>query len=102
MFCETILRIITPQVWSTGRSPLPALRDSTALPSYLHKVVEEVDPLLQRLLQVLAEGQVLGVVADLLHAPPLRLLRGLLGPVLVVVISVLAAAAAGGGGGGGG
>lgn len=57
--------------------------------SYFDKVVEEVDSLLQRLLQILAERQVLGVVADLLHPSPLSLLRGFLRPVLVVVVSVL-------------
>lgn len=58
--------------------------------SYFDEVVEQVDPLLQRFLQVLAERQVLGVVADLLHSSPLSLLCGLLRPVLVVVVSILA------------
>lgn len=57
--------------------------------THFDKVVEQIDPLLQGLLQVVAQRQVLGVVADLLHAPPLRLLRGLLRPVLVFVVSIL-------------
>lgn len=56
---------------------------------YFDKVVEQVDPLLQGFLQVIAERQVLGVVADLLHSTPLRLLCRLLCPVLVVVVSIL-------------
>lgn len=56
---------------------------------YLDKVVEEVDPLLQGLLQVLAESEVLGVLADLLHPATLCLLSGLLRPVLVVIITIL-------------
>lgn len=57
--------------------------------AHFHKVVEQVHALLQRLLQVVAQRQVLGVVADLLHAAPLRLLRGLLCPVLVLIIAIL-------------
>lgn len=57
--------------------------------AHFDKVVEQIDPLLQGLLQVIAQRQVLGVVADFLHAPPLRLLRGLLCPVLIFVISIL-------------
>lgn len=57
--------------------------------AHFHKVVEQVHPLLQRLLQVVAQRQVLGVVADFLHAAPLRLLRGLLCPVLVFIIAIL-------------
>lgn len=57
--------------------------------SYFDKVVKEINSLLQRFLQVLAECQVLGVVTNLLHSSPLRLLCGLFGPVLVVVVPVL-------------
>lgn len=57
--------------------------------AHFDKVVEQVDPLFQRFLQVIAQCQVLGVVADFLHAPPLRLFRGLLCPVLVFIISIL-------------
>lgn len=57
--------------------------------THFHKVVEQVDSLLQGFLQVLAERQVLGMVADLLHSPPLCLLCGLLCPVFIIVISIL-------------
>ena len=62
---------------------------NSELNSYFDKVVEQVDSLLQGLLQVLAERQVLGMVTDLLHSPPLRLLCGLLCPVLIIVVSIL-------------
>lgn len=58
--------------------------------SHLDEVVEHVDPFLQGLLQVLAEGEVLGVVTNLLHAPALGLLSSLLCPVLVVIVPILA------------
>lgn len=61
------------------------MRPSRPAETHFDKVVEQVDPLLQRLLQVFAQSQVLGVVADLIHAPSLRLLCGLFGPVIVVV-----------------
>ena len=57
--------------------------------SDLDEVVEYVHHLLQGLLQVLAEGEVLRVLADLLHAPALGLLSGLLCPVLVIIIPIL-------------
>lgn len=57
--------------------------------AHFDKVVEQIDPLFQGFLQILAQRQVLGVVADFLHAPPLRLLRGLLCPVLVFIIAIL-------------
>lgn len=56
--------------------------------TYFDKVVEQVDPLLKGFLQVFAECEVLGVVADLIHTSSLSLLRSLFCPV-IVVISVL-------------
>lgn len=52
---------------------------------YFNKVVEHVDPLFQGFLQVLAEGQVLSMVTDLLHTSTLGLLCGFLCPVIVVL-----------------
>lgn len=70
-------------------SQTPAEENSGQGDPYFHKAVEEVDPILQGFLQVLAERQVLGVIADLLHSPPLCLLCSLLCPVLIIVISIL-------------
>lgn len=71
----------------TGRAPnVEGLQSEAA---HFDKVVEEIHPLLQGFLQVIAQRQVLGMVADFLHAPPLRLLGGLLCPVLVFIISIL-------------
>lgn len=72
-------------LWQNRKGVIPG----QGLEFDLDKVVEEVDPLLQGLLQVLAEGQVLSVRADLLHPALLGLLSRLLRPVLVIVISVL-------------
>lgn len=56
--------------------------------TYFDKVVEQVDPLLKGFLQVFAECEVLGVVADLIHTSSLSLLRSLFCPI-IVVISIL-------------
>lgn len=97
--CVQIKSMRKGQAPNTGSSFLKCTFDVSQTPAeknsgqsgdpYFHKAVEEVDPILQGFLQVLAERQVLGVIADLLHPPPLCLLCSLLCPVFIIVISIL-------------